>query len=55
MTLLAHHLEHQHLPVLAVFVVVGFWMGWRVVSLALNRRELAKGASSDAEGDPLRD
>lgn len=37
MILLAHHLELQHVPVLAVFLGVGFWLGWHVLSLYLKR------------------
>jgi hypothetical protein len=33
MSLLGHHVELQHLPVLAVFLGVGIWFGWQVLSL----------------------
>ncbi len=39
MMLFAHHVETQHLPVLVVFLAVGAWLGWHVVSLASRRRE----------------
>ncbi len=35
MILLAHHVEPQHLPVLAVFLAVGIWSGWHAVSVVL--------------------
>jgi hypothetical protein len=37
MMLLGHHLEPQHLPVLAAFFAVGFWLGWHVLSRWLAR------------------
>ncbi|HTU19875.1 MAG TPA: hypothetical protein VMG10_17565 [Gemmataceae bacterium] len=36
--LLAHHLEPQHVPVLATFLAVGFWLGWHLLSKLLARR-----------------
>ena len=36
MILFAHHGELQHLPVLAVFLGVGVWVGWRLMSGLLN-------------------
>ena len=36
MILFAHHVEAEHLPVLAVFLVVGAWLGWQAASLLLN-------------------
>jgi len=36
--LLAHHLEPQHVPVLAAFLAVGFWLGWHLLSKLLARR-----------------
>jgi len=36
--LFAHHLEAQHVPVLAAFLAVGFWLGWHLVSKLLARR-----------------
>lgn len=35
MILFAHHVELQHLPVLAVFLAVGAWLGWRTASRLL--------------------
>jgi hypothetical protein len=38
--LLAHHdetIELYHLPVLAVFLGVGIWLGWRMTSALLER------------------
>ena len=37
MTLLAHHVEPHHLPVLAAFFAVGCWLGWRLLSRWLAR------------------
>ncbi len=42
MILLAHHVELQHLPVLAVFLGVGMWLGWQVMTRGLKRRERDK-------------
>jgi hypothetical protein len=39
MNLFAHHVELQHVPVLAVFLAVGAWLGWHVASLALKGRD----------------
>ena len=39
MILIAHHVEFQHLPVLALFLGVGVWLGWQVLSLGLKRKE----------------
>lgn len=36
--LFAHHVELQHVPVLAAFLAVGFWLGWHSVSKVLARR-----------------
>ena len=36
--LFAHHIEAQHVPVLAIFLAVGFWLGWHSVSKLLARR-----------------
>jgi hypothetical protein len=33
--LFAHHIEPQHIPVLAAFLGVGFWLGWHAVSKLL--------------------
>lgn len=55
MTLLAHHLELQHLPVLTIFLGVGIWMGWHAVSGALKRRESTKGIPGEPDRDPLKD
>jgi hypothetical protein len=35
MILFAHHVELQHLPVLAIFLGVGIWLGWRATSRLL--------------------
>jgi hypothetical protein len=32
MILLAHHVEPEHLPVLAIFFVVGMWLGWQIMT-----------------------
>ena len=39
MNLLAHHVEPQHVPVLAVLLGVGIWLGWQVLSLVCRRKE----------------
>jgi hypothetical protein len=41
MILLAHHLEAQHVPVLAALFTAGFFVGWQVVSRWLSRRSAA--------------
>jgi hypothetical protein len=48
MILFTHHVELQHVPVLAVFVVVGIWLGWQVMSLLCKRRE----ETEDVSGSP---
>jgi hypothetical protein len=37
--LFAHHVELEHIPVLAVFFCVGVWLGWQVLSLAFGKKE----------------
>lgn len=37
MNLFAHHVELEHLPVLAVFLAVGFWLGWNIVSRSITQ------------------
>lgn len=37
MTLLAHHLEPQHFPVLVVLFAAGFYIGWQALSRWLAR------------------
>jgi hypothetical protein len=37
--LLAHHLEVQHVPVLAALFAVGCWFGWSLLSKWLGRGE----------------
>jgi hypothetical protein len=44
MILFAHHVELQHLPVLAVFLGIGAWLGWHVVSWGYKRRDKTKDA-----------
>jgi hypothetical protein len=39
MILIAHHVELQHLPVLGVFLGLGMWLGWHVLSAKFKRRE----------------
>jgi hypothetical protein len=39
MILLAHHVEWQHMPVLAVFLGVGIWLGWQLVALGCKRED----------------
>ena len=39
MILFAHHVELQHLPVLASFLGLGMWLGWHVLSAKFKRRE----------------
>lgn len=39
MILLAHHIELRHVPVLAVFLGVGIWLGWRFVSMFHQRKQ----------------
>jgi hypothetical protein len=39
MILLAHHVEVQHLPVLTLFLGVGIWLGWQVLSLGFKRKD----------------
>jgi hypothetical protein len=41
MILLAHHVTWQHVPVLAVFLGVGIWLGWQLVSLGCKRKDNA--------------
>jgi hypothetical protein len=31
-TLLAHHVEAQHVPVLLALFAAGFWIGWHLLS-----------------------
>ena len=50
MILFAHHVELQHVPVLAVFLAVGGWLGWHVMSLVFKRREKTKGVPSSPPG-----
>ena len=50
MILLAHHVELQHVPVLAVFLAVGIWLGWRVMSL-LFRSQRSEVGSQKSETD----
>jgi hypothetical protein len=38
MILLAHHVELQHIPVLALFLGVGVWLGWHVLSFLCKRQ-----------------
>ncbi len=45
MILFAHHVELQHLPVLAVFLAVGAWSGWHAISVVLR---LVRGSSSES-------
>ncbi|HTU91831.1 MAG TPA: hypothetical protein VMF69_17245 [Gemmataceae bacterium] len=47
--LFAHHIEPQHYPVLAVFLAVGFWFGWHLVSKLLAR---GTGPHQRSEVDP---
>ena len=54
MTLLAHHIELQHLPVLAVFLGVGAWLGWQLVSRTLAGRKRADGAPRPPHDPPAR-
>jgi hypothetical protein len=44
MILLAHHVELQHMPVLAVFLGVGIWLGWHVLSWGCKRRDKTENA-----------
>jgi hypothetical protein len=37
MILLAHHIEVQHLPVVAVLFVAGGWIGWQFVQRVLKK------------------
>jgi len=39
MILFAHHVELQHVPVLALFLGVGMWLGWNVLSRGLKSRD----------------
>jgi len=39
--LLAHHVELQHVPVLALFLAVGVWLGWQAVSRLCKRPDKA--------------
>jgi hypothetical protein len=32
MTLLAHHLEWHHVPVLLALFAAGFWIGWQTLA-----------------------
>ena len=38
-TLLAHHLEIQHVPVILAIFGAGAWIGWRLVSKLIRRGE----------------
>jgi len=52
MTLLAHHLEPQHVPVLVALFAAGFFVGWQVVSRLLSRgRATAPGATDTGRDD----
>jgi len=35
---LAHHMEAQHVPVLAAIFFAGAWMGWRLVSRFIGKK-----------------
>ncbi len=37
-TLLAHHMEPQHFPVLAAILAAGAWIGWTLAAKFLRRR-----------------
>jgi hypothetical protein len=52
MTLFAHHLELQHIPVLTVFLGIGAWLGWQAVSAALNRRDDSRALHGGPGGSP---
>jgi hypothetical protein len=43
MTLLAHHMEPEHVPVLLVFLAVGIWAGWQLVGVALKQLDRTAG------------
>ncbi len=45
MILFAHHVELQHLPVLAVFLGVGIWLGWQATAFLCKRHAKAKDAA----------
>ena len=47
MILFAHHVELQHLPVLAVFLAVGAWLGWSATSRLAARLRSARAEESD--------
>jgi len=54
-TLLAHHLEPQHLPVLACLFAAGFYIGWHMLSRWLTRGERANARSTgDGSSGTLR-
>ena len=42
MNLFAHHLELAHVPVLTIFLAVGSWLGWHVMSRLCKRQESPK-------------
>ena len=50
MILFAHHVELEHVPVLAVFLGVGIWLGWQVMSLIYKRQEKPKEVFSPPPG-----
>lgn len=35
---LAHHLEIQHVPVVAAIFAAGLWIGWRLVSKLMEKK-----------------
>lgn len=49
MTLLAHHLEAHHVPVLVALFAAGFFVGWQVISRWLSRGHVAKPGTDQVE------
>jgi uncharacterized membrane protein YciS (DUF1049 family) len=36
--LFAHHVQPEHIPVLAVLFAAGFWLGWQLVSRSVRKQ-----------------
>ena len=50
MILFAHHVESEHLPVLAIFFCVGIWLGWQMMSVALKYLRPAPPVLAERDG-----
>lgn len=48
--LFAHHVEVQHIPVLAALFAAGFWLGWQLLSrLAVRSSDHGEAKNSPSE------